>query len=109
MRAAIIQVPIAPRLEERIAGPPALHLDLDTGDGARAGRDQQIPEAALELPGQRSLGDLDYLAAVGAGFEKKGAARISEADRPRENTQRLRNQESRRRARSSFGQNMLPR
>ena len=49
MRAAVVQVLVAPDFQEQVAGPPPLRLDLDARHVAWAGRDEQIAEAALAL------------------------------------------------------------
>ena len=59
MRATVVQVLVAPHLQEQVARPSALRLDLDAGHVAGTGGDEQIPEAALEVLRQRSLGDTD--------------------------------------------------
>jgi hypothetical protein len=71
VRAAVVQVPFAPHFQEQVAGPSSPHLNFHAGNGAGASRDQQIAEAPLEMPRQRSLGHLDDLAAEGVGFKKR--------------------------------------
>ncbi len=67
-RCAIIEVLVRPHFKEQIAGPSAVHLDLNAGDAPGPGCDKQIPEVALKVAGQRTLGDLDDLPAPRSGL-----------------------------------------